>query len=152
VISSALPYVVVTAATGLGLLTTATTTDTSTNLAPYVGGSAGVIAVAALGEVTRRLLNGRLIPRETRETEAEMGAYIVAAGQREDRAMKVVEDSNRIAKVSADDVKQHNARLASELAEVTERQQRALMDEMATLVRAVQDLRDEIRADRRRDR
>ena len=57
--------------------------DPTMGIAPYVGGGAGVIAVGALVEVTRRLLNGRLIPRETKDYEEELGAAIVASGQRE---------------------------------------------------------------------
>lgn len=91
-------------------------TSPDSGLAPYLGGGAGVIAVGGLVEVTRRLLSGRLIPRETRDAEAETAAYIVAAGQREATAMRLVEDTNR---------------------------------HVAAMTRAVEDLRDEIRRDRR---
>lgn len=63
-------------------------------LASYVGEGAGVLAVGALAEVTRRLLNGRLVPRESRESEQELAAYITAAGQREDRLMRLVEENH----------------------------------------------------------
>lgn len=66
----------------------AAASDPAGGIAPYVGGGAGVIAVGGLVEVTRRLLNGRLIPRETKDVEDELGAAIVAAGQREAKAME----------------------------------------------------------------
>lgn len=109
-------------------------TDPSSSVAPYVGGGAGVVAVMALGEVTRRLLNGRLIPRETSEHEHELGAYIVAAGQREDRAMQVAEAGSRALAVSAAEFERHTRSLATEI---------------AALGRVVEDLRDEIRQARR---
>lgn len=127
----------------------AATASPDAGIAPYVGGGAGVVAVAALAEVTRRLLNGRLIPRETRDQEAETAAYIVAAGQREDRAMKVVEDANALVRQTAVELKLHNANLAAELAERSERQRTQMAEQMGALVRAVEDLRDEIRRDRR---
>lgn len=67
------------------------------NIAPYVGGGAGLIAVGALAEVTRRLMNGRLIARETKDIEEELGAAIVAAGQREATAMLHAESMRRTA-------------------------------------------------------
>ncbi len=70
----------------------AAVTEPTAALAPYVGGGAGVLAVGALVEVTRRLLNGRLIPRESKELEDDLADAVTAAGQREDRAMRLVED------------------------------------------------------------
>jgi hypothetical protein len=130
-----------------GTIAAAATPDAG--IAPYVGGGAGVIAVGGLMEVTRRLLNGRLIPRETRDQEAETAAYIVAAGQREDRAMKVVEDANRLVTQTAADLKKHNADLAADLVDHNERMRLQTAEQMAAVVRAVEDLRDEIRRDRR---
>lgn len=75
-------------------------------LAPYVGGSAGVIAVGALTEVTRRLLNGRLIPRETKDVEEELGAAIVAAGQREAALISTVEGVRRLNEDLRDEMRQ----------------------------------------------
>jgi hypothetical protein len=106
----------------------------------------------ALGEVTRRLLNGQLIPRATRDAEAETAAYIVAAGQREDRAMKLVEENNSLVTRTAEQLRQHNAKLAFDLAEVTQRQTTQMLDQLGALTRAVQDLRDEIREARREGR
>lgn len=131
----------------VGTLVATATPDSG--IAPYVGGGAGVVAVAGLTEVTRRLLNGRLIPRETRDAEAETAAYIVAAGQREDRAMKVVEESNRLAVQIAYDLKLHNANLASELVDSNERLRSQFADHLAALTRSIEDLRDELRRERR---
>lgn len=118
-------------------------------IAPYVGGGAGVVAVMTLAEVTRRLLNGRLIPREIKEWEQEMAAAIIAAGQREDRAMKVVEDANSLVTKTAAELKSATAKLAFDVAEVTQRQVTLMADQMASLQRAVHDLRDEVRDSRR---
>lgn len=134
----------------------AATTDPGSSLAPWVGGSAGVIAVGALGEVTRRLLNGRLVPRETREHETELGAYIVAAGQREDVAIKVAAESNRfiaeaegrVVKV-AEDLRQSTVRLAADLAEVARKQTEQTNETVTALRQVVEDLRDEVRDLRR---
>lgn len=82
-------------------------TDPSTSIAPYVGGGAGVIAVGALAEVTRRLLNGSLIPRPTKDYEDELSAAIVAAGQREANAMQHGEQMRR----TVDDVREEIASL-----------------------------------------
>lgn len=75
-------------------------------LAPYVGGGAGVVAVGALAEVTRRLLNGRLIPRETKDIEEELGAAIVAAGQREATLIATVEAMRRVCEDVRDEMRQ----------------------------------------------
>ncbi len=75
-------------------LAASTVTDPS-NLAPYVGGGAGVIAVTALAEVLRRLLNGRLIPRETKDFEEELTREIAASGQREAQTMAYAERAVR---------------------------------------------------------
>jgi hypothetical protein len=75
------------------------------NIAPYVGGGVGVIAVGALAEVLRRMLNGRLIPREVKEVEAELGSAIIAAGQREDRMIRLVEETSRTVGNLADEVR-----------------------------------------------
>lgn len=150
-LTHAAPLLTLTAASSLGLIA-GTTGTPDTGLAPYVGGGAGVIAVMALGEVTRRLLNGQLIPRATRDAEAETAAYIVAAGQREDRAMKLVEENNSLVTTTAEQLRQHNAKLAFDLAEVTQRQSTQIIDQLGALTRAVQDLRDEIREARREGR
>lgn len=122
------------------------------DLAPYVGGGAGVIAVMALAEVTRRLLNGRLIPRETRDAEAEVQAFIVAAGQREDRAMKAVEESNSLVRKTAADLQQSAAKIAEEVATIARKQSEHTDQAVAALTRALEDLRDEMRRDRREGR
>lgn len=124
-------------------------TDDPMGIGPYVGGGAGVVAVGALAEVTRRLLNGRLIPREIKETEAELSASIVAAGQREARVMQLAEDSAGMVVNSARELKQHTERTAAELATVTARQSDAVTIRIDALVRAVDDLRDELREMRR---
>lgn len=142
----AMPYLTVTAGTTIGLAAAA---SDPTGVAPYVGGGAGVIAVMALGEVTRRLLNGRLIPRETRDMEAEQSAAIIAGAQREDRLMKVVEDGQRQSKELAAEVKAATAKAAVDLAEVHARQVAGFGQELAALTRAVQDLHDEVRRNRR---
>lgn len=87
--------------------------DPTAGLAPYVGGGAGVIAVGALVEVTRRLLNGRLIPREVKDYEDEMGAAIVAAGQREADAMRHGEHMTAAAMQMVRAVDEVRAELAS---------------------------------------
>lgn len=94
----------VTLTTGGGIVAAAAdATSDPSNVAPYVGGGAGVIAVMALGEVTRRLLNGRLIPRETRDVEMEMSAAIQAAGQREALAMAELEAMRKAMGAVADE-------------------------------------------------
>lgn len=118
-------------------------------IGPYVGGGAGVVAVGALAEVTRRLLNGSLIPRVTREMEQEMTAYITAAGQREDRAMKVAEDASGMVARAAMDLREHNAKVAADLAAVTRRQAEQMAEMVGGLTRATEDLRDELRDLRR---
>lgn len=118
-------------------------------IGPYVGGGAGVIAVAALGEVTRRLLNGTLVPRVTRETEAELSANIVAAGQREARVMQLAEDSAGMVVNVARELKLHTEKTAGDLAAVTARQADLVAARMDALARAVEDLRDELREMRR---
>lgn len=133
----------------LPLTIAAAASSPESQIAPYVGGGAGVVAVAGLAEVTRRLLNGRLIPRETRDAEAETAAYIIAAGQREDRAMKIVEESNRLTLQLAAELKAHNEHLAADLVENTERLRALTAEQMAALNRAVEDLREELRRDRR---
>lgn len=142
----AMPYLAVTAASSIGLAAAATD---PVGVAPYVGGGAGVIAVMALGEVTRRLLNGRLIPRETRDMEAEQSAAIIAGAQREDRLMKVVEDGQKQNEVIAAAVKTATTKAAFDLAEVHARQTAATAAEIKALTRAVQDLHDEVRKNRR---
>lgn len=107
-------------------------------IGPYVGGGAGVVAVGALAEVTRRLLNGSLIPRATREMEQEMAAYITAAGQREDRAMRVAEEASTIV-----------LRAAADLAESNRRTVEHLNEQLADMTRVAEDLRDELRDQRR---
>jgi hypothetical protein len=76
------------------------------SIAPYVGGGAGVIAVGALAEVTRRLMTGGLIARQTRDIEQELGAAITAAGQREARLMELIveerADRQRLHRENAD--------------------------------------------------
>ena len=69
--------------------------DPAGSIAPYVGGGAGVIAVGALAEVTRRLLNGTLIPRVTKDYEDELGAGLRAAAEREADSMKDREESRK---------------------------------------------------------
>lgn len=71
--------------------------DPGAGLAPYVGGGAGVVAVAMLAEVTRRLLSGRLIPRETRDLEQELAAAITVSGQREALSMQHAEEARHAA-------------------------------------------------------
>ncbi len=70
---------------GSGVLLAAA--DPTGPIAPIATTGTGVLAVGALVEVCRRLLNGRLIPREVQEYETEMGAAIRAAGEREAVAM-----------------------------------------------------------------
>lgn len=94
-LNQAMPLIAVVAATGGSLAAATTSPDAS--IAPYVGGGAGVVAVMALAEVTRRLMNGRLIARETRDVEAELSAAIQAAGQREAAAMAETEAMRRAA-------------------------------------------------------
>jgi hypothetical protein len=65
------------------------------SVAPYVGGGVGVIAVGALAEVLRRLLNGTLIPRQVKDFHDELGAAIVASGQREAESMREREAMRR---------------------------------------------------------
>lgn len=113
-------------------------TGDPSSLGPYVGGGAGVVAVAALAEVTRRLLNGRLVPRETREAQQEMAAYILAAGQREDRAMRIAEDASGVV-----------TRAAAELAESNRRAIEHLTEQLSVMARTAEDLRDELRDLRR---
>jgi hypothetical protein len=150
VLNHAAPLLALTGLSATGIL--AATVDTPGGLGTAIGGGAGVVAVGALAEVTRRLLNGRLIPREIRDAEAETAAYIVAAGQREDRAMKLVEENNSLVTRTAEQLRQHNAKLAFDLAEVTQRQTTQMLDQLGALTRAVQDLRDEIREARREGR
>lgn len=133
----------------LGVLWAAATPTGGTDIGPYVGGGAGVIAVAALGEVTRRLLNGSLIPRSTRDAEAETAAYILAAGQREDRAMRLAEDASGMVVKTAKDLEQHTARLAADLAEVARKQVEHTDRTVTDLRLVVEDLRDEVREMRR---
>lgn len=64
-------------------------------IATYIGSGAGVVAVSALAEVTRRLMNGSLIARQTKDVEEEIGGAIAAAGQREARLIETVEKVNR---------------------------------------------------------
>lgn len=142
--------------TGTAGALTAAAAEDPMGIGPYVGGGAGVIAVAALAEVTRRLLSGRLIPRETRDAEAEMSAYIVAAGQREAEAMrlsekviKLAEDSSGMVVNTADALKRHTEETAVELAKVTARQSEQVVQGLSQVVRATDDLRDELRELRR---
>lgn len=125
-------------------------------IAPYVGGGAGVIAVGALGEVTRRLLNGRLVPRETADHEAEMSAALLAAGQREamviqhaERTLRVAEDSAGMVVETAKALREHTERTASDLAAVTAKQTESVTLALVQVTRAVDDLRDELRDLRR---
>lgn len=115
----------------------------------YVGGGAGVVAVGALAEVTRRLLNGRLIPREIRESEQELAAYITAAGQREERAMRVAEDTANIAVKVAADVAAETRRVAAALAEDRERTNRDTSAQLQAVAALVEDLREDVRRLRR---
>lgn len=127
-------------------------TPDATNIGALVGGGGGAVAVVVLGEVTRRLMNGRLIARETRETEQEMAAYITAAGQREDRAMKVAEDAAGMVVHTAEALRMHNAKLAADLADVAAKQSEAMGREVQTLKEVVEDLRTEVRELRRGSR
>jgi hypothetical protein len=94
------------------------------SIAPYVGGGAGVIAVGALAEVTRRLLNGSLIPRQTSDVEQELSAAIVAAGEREARLMLLIQEER------AERARQHR-----ENADMIERIERTLRDGLDRLER-----------------
>lgn len=139
-----------------GLLAAAAPADPS-GIGPYVGGGAGVIAVAALGEVTRRLLNGTLVPRATREHEIEQSAAIRAAGEREaevmrmaERTIRLAEDSSGMVLNTAKALKAHTEETADRLAETTARQAEAVSAQLVQVARAVDDLRDELREIRHR--
>lgn len=143
--------------TGLGsVMAAAAEASDPMGVAPYVGGGAGVIAVGALAEVTRRLLNGRLMPRETADHEAEMSAALLAAGQREamvlqhaEKTLRVAEDSAGMVVQTAKALREHTERTAGELAAVTARQADSVTTALAQVTRAVDDLRDELRELRR---
>lgn len=143
-LSIALGGLGVSGASTLAVIAQAASGDPS-GIAPYVGGGAGVIAVGALGEVTRRLLNGSLVPRATREHEHELGAAIVAAGQREDRAMRVAEDTSVMVVNASRDLRVHNERVATDLAKVTKDQAEHVEKVIHDLARVIDDLRDEVR-------
>lgn len=134
---SALPY----AAAGtlsLTVVAASEATDPGTGLAPYIGGGATAILAAALAEVMRRMLNGTLISRATREQEIELSQAIVAAGHREDQYMRLAVESRDQA-----------AKIAAELAVVTKAQTQQLTDSLQAMTSAVRDLREEVREDRR---
>lgn len=137
---------------GAAMTAAAAAADPTADLAPYVGGGAGVLAVAALVEVTRRLLKGDLVSRATVDTEEEMTKAVLASGQREDRIMAMAErlarlgeDQQALAKKNADELRDHTNRTARDLAEVTQRQTTQLADALASLARTVQDMRDDLR-------
>lgn len=151
-LSVALSGLGISTASTLTVIAQATTGTDTTGLAPYVGGGAGVIAVAALGEVTRRLLNGSLVPRATREVENELGATIAAHGQRESAAIKLAEDcilairhNSETTKSTAEGVRQHNERLAADLAKVAKTQAEHIEHLVNNLAKVTDDLRDEVR-------
>lgn len=99
------------------------------SVAPYIGGGAGAVAVAALAEVTRRLLNGRLIPRETKDVEEEIGAAIVAAGEREARLIALVVEERQARTGAQRDTADRFDRLERQLRDNAERLERLLSRE-----------------------
>lgn len=63
----------------LGAMLTAAAAEASGgggDLAPWVGGGAGGVAVAALAYVVRAVITGRLVVREVSDREVELGAAI----------------------------------------------------------------------------
>lgn len=60
-------------------------------IAPFLSGGGAAAAVGGLVYVTRKLLNGELVPRSVAERENELSQAVVAAGQREAKYMEVAE-------------------------------------------------------------
>lgn len=67
--------------------------QTGSDLAPWLQGGGSAAAVAGLVYVARLIVTGQLVPRPVKDVEAELGASILAAAQREDRVLKIAEDS-----------------------------------------------------------
>lgn len=63
------------------------------SVAPYISGLGAGAAVTGLLWVLKKLLDGTLVPVQVRDQQIELGQAIVAAGQREDRVMKLAEDT-----------------------------------------------------------
>lgn len=60
-------------------------------IAPFLSGGGAAAAVGGLVYVTRKLLNGELVPRSVAERENELSQAVVAAGHREAKYMEVAE-------------------------------------------------------------
>lgn len=143
-LNQALPYLAA-AGTALGVLAAdGVSASTDTGLAPYIGGGATMVLATALAEVMRRMLNGRLISRETREVEIEQGAAILAGAQREDAYMKLAVDNRD----RADQAEQRAEKIAADLAIVTRNHTQQITQALQDQTQALRDLREEIRRDR----
>lgn len=79
-----------TAATG-NVALMAMASDSTSNVAPWVQGGGSAAAVAGLVYVARLIAKGELVPRPVRESEIEMAAAIMAAGQREAKVLQIAE-------------------------------------------------------------
>lgn len=80
-------------ASGLGNTSVflAAAAEETPSYAPYIQGGGSAMAVAGLVYVARMIVRGELVPRPVRESEQEMGAAILAAGQREAKVLSLAE-------------------------------------------------------------
>lgn len=141
-LSNAVPLVGLLSASTVGLAAVAT--DPSSGIAPYLGSGATAILATALAEVMRRMLNGTLISKATREFEMEQGAAILAGAQREDAYMKLaIENRER-----ADEAERRAEKVAADLAVITKAHTAQITDALHEQTVALRDLRDDLRRDR----
>lgn len=79
----------------LGLIATAAAAEPTSTLAPWIQGGGSAAAVGGLVYMARLIANGRLVPREVKDTEDDLRSDAMAAGQREARAMAIAEAQQR---------------------------------------------------------
>lgn len=143
-LSAAAPYLAAVSLAGGVIAAEGVNPDPGAGFAPYIGGGATMILATALAEVMRRMLNGRLISRETREVEMEQGAAILAGAQREDQYMKLaIENRER-----ADAAELRAQKVAAELAVVTKAHTAQVTEALHDMTQALRDLREDLRRDR----
>ena len=80
------------ASAGNAATTLLAASDVPTGVAPWVQAGGGASAVVGLVYVARLIANGRLVPREVKDAEAELRASILAAAQREERVLRLAEE------------------------------------------------------------
>lgn len=86
------------------------------DLGPWLQGGGSAAAVAGLVYVARMVVKGQLVPRPVADSDAELSAAIKIAGEREALAMRLAEDTLRLARANEELAVEARAREQSMLA------------------------------------